>query len=323
MFRMLRSLFRALPLVLTGVFIIVMFWLFLVFPRVVNLLADLLGNMGTPLIAREQLIHTAIALVASLPPLWYFIIRPFREIRELADGQGLMVRQGQGIAYIDTESARHQIYKAVSSVGGIKHTEVSVDSRNGRAVVLLNLTTENSINGGRKKQEVRREVKKVLEDQLGVQLAGEPTINFRLAQIDADIPRPSEPVIAAPPPAPRPSTLPSPAPTPARSAPRPEPPVVVEPPATASYGGSSSSTSSTSPIVGRRQMVTDTTSTPTSVVTPVPAPTPVEDVIKYEDKVEAVEVDPPVPTDTDLLDSLSSIDLTEPSKTDDDDQGKD
>lgn len=71
-------------------------------------------------------------------------------------------------------------------------------------------------------------------------------------------------------------------------------------------------------------MVTETTtSTPTSVVTPVPAPTPVDEVIKYEDKVEAVEVDPPLPTDNDLLDSLGSIDLTEPSKTDDDDQGKD
>jgi hypothetical protein len=216
MFRIVVRIWRALPSILAGVVIITIIWLFVVFPRVVNQLAGLLGNMGDPLIPREQLLHTLVALVASLIPLYWLIIRPFRQVKLPQDGRGLVVRQGQGLAYIDSESVRHQVYRAVSEVGGVKRTEVSVENEGGRAVILLNLTTENSINGGRKKQEIRREIKKVVEDQLGVQLAGEPTINFRLAQLEPDIPqaRPepkAEPVATG-----RPA---SPAVTPARPAP--------------------------------------------------------------------------------------------------------
>jgi hypothetical protein len=259
MFRFIRNFLAALPSILAGVFIIVMIWLFLVFPRAVNLLADLLGNMGTPLIPREQLIHTVVALIASLFPLYFLIVRPFRQLKDLSDGQGLSVRQGQGVAYIDTESARHQIYKAVVAIGGIKHTEVSVDSRDGRAVVLLNLTTENSINAGRKKQEVRREIKKVLEDQLGVQLAGEPTINFRLAEVYSDIPHPTEPVAAVE--APRARALPTtPSPPPVSTT------TVIDPPP---------ASSSASPIVGRRAMMPTSEPSPAPVII-TPAPLEVE-----------------------------------------------
>lgn len=189
MFRFIRRVWRVLPSILAGLFIILVVWLFVVFPRAVNLLADLLGNMGDPLVAREQLVHTVIALVASLLPLYFLIIRPFQKAHLPQDGHGLVVRQGQGVAYIDTESVRNQVYRAVTEIGAIKRVEVSVESDGGRAAILLNLTTENNINGGRKKQEIRREIKKVVEDQLGVQLAGEPTINFRLAQIEPDIPQ--------------------------------------------------------------------------------------------------------------------------------------
>jgi hypothetical protein len=241
MFRFIRRVWRVLPSILAGLFIIVVIWLFVVFPRVVNQLADLLGNMGDPLIATEQLIHTVIALVASLIPLYFLIIRPYLNVKLPHDGHGLVVRQGQGVAYIDTESVRNQVYRAVTEIGAIKRTEVSIESDGGRAAVLLNLTTENNINGGRKKQEIRREVKKVVEDQLGVQLAGEPTINFRLANIEPDIPQATpEPVPT--PPAARPIYVP-PAPTPVGAPPphREEPPIA--------------STATSSPIVSRRAFV--------------------------------------------------------------------
>lgn len=230
MFRFIRRVWRVLPGILAGLFIILIIWLFVVFPRAVNALADLLGNMGDPLIAREQLIHTVIALIASLIPLYFLIIRPFQQVRLPHDGHGLVVRQGQGVAYIDTESVRNQVYRAVTEIGAIKRVEVSIESDGGRAAVLLNLTTENNINGGRKKQEIRREVKKVVEDQLGVQLAGEPTINFRLAQIEPDIPQampipepPPPPVSARPVVVERPVTAPAPLPPPRREEPPPIP----------------------------------------------------------------------------------------------------
>lgn len=250
MIRFVIKVWRVLPSLLAGMFIIVTIWLFVVFPRAVNLLADLLGNMGDPLIPREQFVHTAIALVASLVPLYWLIIRPFRQVRLPNDGSGLIVRQGQGKAFIDGESVRNQIYRAVKDIGGIKRVEVSVESDSGRADILLNLVTENNINGGRKKQEIRREVKKVVEDQLGVQLAGEPTINFRLEQIEPEIPQAKAP----PAPAPRP-VAPPPVPVNTvrpveRNAPTPSPAPVLP-----RMEETSSSVTSAAPVVTRRPFV--------------------------------------------------------------------
>lgn len=216
MFRFLRTLYSVFPQVLAGVFIVAVIWLFLVFPRVVNMLADLLGNMGTPLDVVQGFIHAVIAFLASLLPAYFLIWRPMRQRHFAMDGQGLIVRQGQGVGYIDTESVRQQVYTAVSRVGAVKRAEVTVENALGKAQVLVNVVTENNITGGRKKGEIRREIKKVVEDQLGVQLAGEPWINFKLAHIDSGIPYAT---IDAPKPAPqlpaeRPVTTPAPAPRP-------------------------------------------------------------------------------------------------------------
>jgi hypothetical protein len=275
MIRFVIKVWRVLPSLLAGVFVIVMIWLFVVFPRVVNLLADVLGNMGDPLIPREQFIHTVVALVASLVPLYWLIIRPFRQVKLPQDGSGLIVRQGQGKAYIDGESVRNQVYRAVKEIGGIKRVEVSVESDSGRADILLNLITENNINGGRKKQEIRREVKKVVEDQLGVQLAGEPTINFRLEQIEPEIPQ------AKGQPLPAPRSVPPP-PAPVNTAPvntvRPVDRITPSPsPVSSRMEEPSASMVSAAPVVTRRPFVpTERIDQPTadSATSALPTPEP-------------------------------------------------
>jgi hypothetical protein len=68
-------------------------------------------------------------------------------------------------------------------VSDVQRTDVTISNDLGRAVVQLGVTTENTIQGPKKKQEISREVRKIVEDQLGIRLAGEPIINISLAPI--------------------------------------------------------------------------------------------------------------------------------------------
>jgi hypothetical protein len=184
----LRELFRLLPGVLGAIFIGVMATLFLVFPRVVNWLADRLGNMGDPLDVGQALIHWAVALLINVVLLYYFVFRPLQRLRQSRRAQGLIVGRGQGIAYVDTESSRQQVYSAVAALPAVQRVEVTVGNNQGRADVQLNVLVDREINAAKKKQEIRREIKKVVEDQLGVGLSGEPVINIRLTSLGTDIP---------------------------------------------------------------------------------------------------------------------------------------
>lgn len=269
MFRTLRNIFRQLNTVLAGVFIIVTIWLFLLFPRLVNDLASLLGNMGTPLDIVQGIVHAIIAFVVSLIPLYFLIIRPLRREYFASEGQGLIVRQGQGVGYIDTESVRHQIYTAIARVGTVKRTEVSVENSVGKASVFVNVVTENSVNAGKKKAELRREIKKVVEDQLGVQLAAEPTITMKLATIEMGIPQAhgEAALLGFPPPTPAP--IPAPVTTPPPSAP-PQPARYMLPTVETAPTMPTVPASSESPIVARRQF----TPTESPVIPPVAPPAP-------------------------------------------------
>jgi len=80
---------------------------------------------------------------------------------------GLIVEKGQGHAYLDIESVRQQIYAAVVRVTDIRRAEVTIDNVNGRAAVRLAVVSNPTINAPRKKADLRREILKVLEDQLG------------------------------------------------------------------------------------------------------------------------------------------------------------
>lgn len=216
----LRELLRLLPGMLGAIFVGVTATLFIVFPRVVNWLADQLGNMGDPLDVGQALIHWAVALLINIVLIYYFVYRPLQRLRQSRRAQGLIVGRGQGVAYVDTESARQQVYSAVAALPAVQRTEVTVGNNQGRAEVQLNVLVDHEINAAKKKQEIRREIKKVVEDQLGVGLSGEPVINIRLTSLGADIPYAVTPEMPYTPPPARPaapppvSTLSMPAPSP-------------------------------------------------------------------------------------------------------------
>jgi hypothetical protein len=206
---------------LAAIFIGMTATLFLVFPRVVNWLADQLGNMGDPIELVPALTHWAIALLINFVLLYLYVFRPLQHFRRARRAQGLVLRKGEGVAFMDAESVRQQVFKAVSHVDSVQRTEVSVSNDLGRAVVQVNVLVDNQINGVKKKQEIRREIKKVVEDQLGVGLASEPVINIRLAPIGQEVPYATSPEAPySPPPAPSRTAAPAPIPAPSPEAAR-------------------------------------------------------------------------------------------------------
>jgi hypothetical protein len=182
-----RDLLKVLPGVLAAIFVGLVTTLFLVFPRVVNELANVLGNMGDPLNLGDVIVHWAVALLIWAVIGYLFIYRPLNRFRLARSTRGLLVRRGQGIGFIDAESVRQQLYAAVARIAEVQGMEVSVINDLGKAEIHLNILSGNRINGAQKKTEVRREIKRVVEDQLGVFLAKEPVINIKLVPIFEDL----------------------------------------------------------------------------------------------------------------------------------------
>lgn len=202
---------------------------FLVFPRVINLLADLFGtNPQEP----SHWIPAIIIDVFLLLVAYFWVYLPWRQSRTADDAQGLVVQQGQGRAYIDTESVRQQIYANVIEINDLERAEVSITNDLGRAAIQLNILAQNTINGPKKKQEIVREVKKVVQDKLGIRLAGEPVINLSLMPIAGEVPHAvpgMAPHVAKSPTSPR--TMPEPRATPPVPPPAATAPVSAPPPA--------------------------------------------------------------------------------------------
>ncbi len=179
--RALKTLMGFLAVIFVGIVVT----LFVGLPRVANMLADLLGT------GAEEPAHwipVAVVWLLLLLILYFWVWRPWRQFTYAQEAQGLVVQRGQGRAYMDTESVRQQVYSAVAKVVDIQRAEVTINNDLGRALVQVNVLTGNDINGPKKKQEISREIKKVVQDQLGIQLAGEPVINISLTPIGGDVP---------------------------------------------------------------------------------------------------------------------------------------
>lgn len=188
MLSFLRDLFRILPGIIAAVIIATVSTLFLVFPRVVNDLANIFGNMGDPLDLGQGLIHLAVAVVIWGVIGYFYIYRPIQQFRFARSAKGLIVGKGRGIGFMDAESVRQQIFAAVARISEVQRMEVSVINDMGKAEIYLNILSGNRINAAQKKQEIRREVKKVVEDTLGITMAAEPVINIKLVPIFEDLP---------------------------------------------------------------------------------------------------------------------------------------
>ena len=195
--RFLRALKTILG-ILAVVFVGLTMTLLIGLPRAINALADLLGT------GAENWQHWIPAIIIDLILVvlaYVWVWRPWQQFRAAQDAQGLIVRKGQGRAYMDAESVRQQVYAAVMKVSDVQRVDVTISNDLGRAIVQIGVLTENTIQGPKKKQEISREVKKIVEDQLGIRLAGEPIINISLAPISGEsrqVAEPRLPVVGIP-----------------------------------------------------------------------------------------------------------------------------
>jgi len=206
--RFLRTIVKVLPGIIAAIFIGTILTLLIAFPRVINELADVMSTQPTNIAIAA---HWLIAFIIDVLLIYIAIILPWRRVRETWDLAGLIVKRGPGRAYMDVESVRQQVYAAVVHVPDIQHTEVAIENKEGRAKVTIDVISSPAINAPRKKANLRREIHKVLINQLGIHLAGEPIITIHLASLPADIPsketKAAIPAIASTP-------VPTPAPTP-------------------------------------------------------------------------------------------------------------
>jgi len=209
----LGNTFRSILGILATLFIGATITIFLVFPRFANQLADTFGNMGYAdnifgVEIGKGLLHVVIALLIDAVLFYFFILRPIQRGRNHIAG-GLRIRKGQGHAYIDPESVRQQVIAAIAKVQDIQRADVNIANENGKAAIALNILTDTSLHGPRKKNEINREVRKIVEDQFGIEIAGQPTINFTLTPDMLPPAQPPMPVISSAPPMPsRPSSEP-------------------------------------------------------------------------------------------------------------------
>lgn len=190
MISLLRDVWRQLPGILAALLIGATALLLLAFPRTLADLANWVGSSDTFVVV---LLRWFAALAINAGLIWFFIVKPLTHLRKARRTSGLVVRRGQGVAFLDTESARQQVFSAVSKVTDVQKVEVTVLNDLGRAEVTVNVLTHHDINGIKKKGEIRREIKKTLEDQLGLGLAQEPVINLRLSQTGPEVPYAASP----------------------------------------------------------------------------------------------------------------------------------
>jgi hypothetical protein len=110
-------------------------------------------------------------------------------------GDALLVQAGDSNTTVTTESMRHTIIKAIYTVGDIENVECLVASRDGKAVIQLEVTAANDdINVPAKQREIDQAIKRVVAKQLGVKMASPATVSIRLAS-DAHPQQPATPVL--------------------------------------------------------------------------------------------------------------------------------
>ncbi len=108
-----------------------------------------------------------------------------------ANDKMLMVRAAGADAAVTVESAQDLVLKTVQTIPSVAAVEAAVRSVGGKADIDLNVTTtDDKVNVPEKQREINRALEQVIKKQLGLQMAGRPRINIRLAVTPPPTPAP-------------------------------------------------------------------------------------------------------------------------------------
>jgi hypothetical protein len=126
-----------------------------------------------------------IALVILLYAIALFLVYQEFRLGERRQLQGLLVKAPGAVAALSVESARERVLAAIEKLPGVVGATGEVTARRGRAVIALHVIVDTQdINLPEKQKEINRTLKQVIEKQLGLRMAGSPTVQISLGDED-------------------------------------------------------------------------------------------------------------------------------------------
>jgi hypothetical protein len=122
-----------------------------------------------------------IALVILLYAIALFLVYQEFRLGERRQLKGLLVKAPGAVAALSVESARERVLAAIEKLPGVVGATGEVTARRGRAVIALHVIVDaQDINLPEKQKEINRTLKQVIEKQLGLRMAGSPTVQISL-----------------------------------------------------------------------------------------------------------------------------------------------
>lgn len=172
----MRELLIRIRIVFISAFFILFITGFLVFPKAVSDLALALEEQESGI--RLLLVILAVLADAALVFIIYQELRtPLRKYNE----DSLPVRARGSHAEISMESVKQNLNSQLMALDDIFSVQTDVESVRGRVAVDMNINARDTVNIKRKTSLIQREIKKIVERQLGLKLDSTPTLHFELS----------------------------------------------------------------------------------------------------------------------------------------------
>ena len=185
----LQRLFDRIKHTLRRVLIGLMFIVAVILATVVLLTPGEISDAieGVSIFVRIMILLVVYAIVA-------FVV--YQEVTDddESDLEGLIVKNPGGtITTLDPESARDRISHALGAISGIDQTSVDVQAVRGKAQIKVNVVVQNeSVNIPEKQREIDKTLEKVVEKQLGLQMAERPQIQLSFKHDSTSV---SDPIV--------------------------------------------------------------------------------------------------------------------------------
>lgn len=202
---------RRLILIVVGLLLVGLITMLFLFPQQVSSMAQAIEATSPAL--RVLLV---IAVDVVILGLVFVQVRPVPR----ANVPGLMVNAAGAVTDVSIESARERILKAVHEVPNVVAVTADVQAINGKADIELKVRIDgDDIKVPDKQREIHRALQRVINKQLGLQMAGRPRVHIRLLDEPEVTPSPPSADVSASAPLLMPSPIKEPEPeeAPARS----------------------------------------------------------------------------------------------------------
>lgn len=141
-----------------------------------------------------------VALYGGFGFYAYTILSGRREEKGI---DGLVSRKGGNVSGVSVDIVQSQLHKAIHEIGGIKHLDVDVSERRGKADIRVAVIFEQqNINIVQKQTEIRRRIDLIVRKQLGISYLDEPIIslNAQGGSMPKSQPKPEQKATTPPPP---------------------------------------------------------------------------------------------------------------------------